>query len=352
MRLLEYHEKIRDYLLSVGVEPQFKQDGRHPYVQFEWAGKTIRYTVSGSPSDNRHGSLNAIHDLRRILGNPAEVEQETKERRSLAEMLPHAYPTATSGPKVLPLNSGTAPKEDKTFSVGGMSYYPTKPNASRLSFRIPLEIVHKFGKLGDKVSIKQIADDMWELGHTKYGPSIRVQHDTHNICILDAEGSAIKGLPYFGRTKAEYTYVDGKLLVALTKPVKPYHERKRTGSEWIKPTPTVTPKSFPTVKEQITDYKVGKGHPPLHTRFQKGQSGNPGGRAGSVMDEIAALTAPTIAPVLANETWVIDSLKKTGLTGENLRAVLVAVRYIEQQTPYRISRNKEEQVILVAPRIE
>jgi hypothetical protein len=27
------------------------------------------------------------------------------------------------------------------------------------------------------------------------------------------------------------------------------------------------------------DYKVGPGRPPLHTRFRKGQSGNPGGRS-------------------------------------------------------------------------
>ena len=26
-------------------------------------------------------------------------------------------------------------------------------------------------------------------------------------------------------------------------------------------------------------YQVGPGRPPLHTRFQKGQSGNPGGRS-------------------------------------------------------------------------
>ncbi len=28
-----------------------------------------------------------------------------------------------------------------------------------------------------------------------------------------------------------------------------------------------------------SDYKVGPGRPPLHTRFQQGQSGNPGGRS-------------------------------------------------------------------------
>src|SRR5215472_13376036 len=30
--------------------------------------------------------------------------------------------------------------------------------------------------------------------------------------------------------------------------------------------------------ENEQDYKVGPGRPPLHTRFRKGQSGNPGGR--------------------------------------------------------------------------
>src|SRR5271156_5322507 len=31
--------------------------------------------------------------------------------------------------------------------------------------------------------------------------------------------------------------------------------------------------------EDENDYKVGPGKPPLHTRFKKGQSGNPGGRS-------------------------------------------------------------------------
>src|SRR2546423_5905109 len=31
--------------------------------------------------------------------------------------------------------------------------------------------------------------------------------------------------------------------------------------------------------DSASDYQVGRGRPPLHTRFKKGQSGNPGGRS-------------------------------------------------------------------------
>src|SRR5438552_10183454 len=46
-----------------------------------------------------------------------------------------------------------------------------------------------------------------------------------------------------------------------------------------------------------SDYKVGPGRPPLHTRFQKGQSGNPGGRS---TKSLAALLADAL-----NETVVV-----------------------------------------------
>ena len=52
-------------------------------------------------------------------------------------------------------------------------------------------------------------------------------------------------------------------------------------------------------------YKVGPGRPPLHTRFQKGQSGNPGGRS---TKSLPALLADAL-----NETVVmtIDGRRRT-----------------------------------------
>ena len=52
-------------------------------------------------------------------------------------------------------------------------------------------------------------------------------------------------------------------------------------------------------------YKVGPGRPPLHTRFQKGQSGNPGGRS--------AKSLPALLADALNETVVvtIDGRRRT-----------------------------------------
>ena len=44
-------------------------------------------------------------------------------------------------------------------------------------------------------------------------------------------------------------------------------------------------------------YKVGPGRPPLHTRFKKGQSGNPGGRR--------TKSLPALLAYALNETVVV-----------------------------------------------
>ena len=46
-----------------------------------------------------------------------------------------------------------------------------------------------------------------------------------------------------------------------------------------------------------SDYKVGPGRPPLHSRFKKGQSGNPGGRS--------TKSLPALLVAALNETVVV-----------------------------------------------
>jgi hypothetical protein len=52
------------------------------------------------------------------------------------------------------------------------------------------------------------------------------------------------------------------------------------------------------------DYKVGPGCSPLHTRFQKGQSGNPGGRSKKKLNALLAdaLSEPVFVTVDGERT--------------------------------------------------
>jgi hypothetical protein len=54
---------------------------------------------------------------------------------------------------------------------------------------------------------------------------------------------------------------------------------------------------MPHMVDDERDFKVGPGRPPLHTRFKKGQSGNPGGRS--------AKSLPALLAVALNETVVM-----------------------------------------------
>jgi hypothetical protein len=54
--------------------------------------------------------------------------------------------------------------------------------------------------------------------------------------------------------------------------------------------------------DRESDYKVGPGGPPLHTRFKKGQSGNPGGRS---LKSLPALLADAL-----NETVYVTTNRR------------------------------------------
>ena len=61
--------------------------------------------------------------------------------------------------------------------------------------------------------------------------------------------------------------------------------------------------------DSASDYQVGQGRPPLHTRFKKGESGNPSGRR--------AKSLPALLAAALNETVVvtIDGQRRTRLAG-------------------------------------
>ena len=56
-----------------------------------------------------------------------------------------------------------------------------------------------------------------------------------------------------------------------------------------------------------SDYKVGPGRPPLHTRFRKGQSGNPGGRSKKKLSALLADAHSNLARPLFRVGAILSS---------------------------------------------
>ena len=52
--------------------------------------------------------------------------------------------------------------------------------------------------------------------------------------------------------------------------------------------------------DRQSDYEVGPGRPPLHSRFKKGQSGNPGGRSAKTLPALLAAALDETVYVTTN----------------------------------------------------
>jgi hypothetical protein len=117
------------------------------------------------------------------------------------------------------------------------------------------------------------------------------------------------------------------------------------------------------------DYKVGPGRPPLHTRFKKGQSGNPGGRGNRQLSALLAdaLNEPVFVTidgerrkVTKREAVVLQLVNKS--TSADLRATKMLfdmMKDVEHKAgvaapppePHRLSEADKEVVQLFVERI-
>jgi Family of unknown function (DUF5681) len=92
-------------------------------------------------------------------------------------------------------------------------------------------------------------------------------------------------------------------------------------------------------KEGHDDYVVGYGRPPAHTRFQKGQSGNPKGRQKGcknlstlmerVLDETVTIKENGSQKIITKREAFLKQLVNKAASGD-LRSIQLAINYLQQ----------------------
>jgi len=85
-----------------------------------------------------------------------------------------------------------------------------------------------------------------------------------------------------------------------------------------------------------SEYKVGRGRPPLSTRFKPGQSGNPSGRPTKqptfrteLMAELGALMPDATGEHISKQRALVRNLVDLALAG-NLRAISCLLSYLQR----------------------
>lgn len=113
MTMQKHQRGIVEWLRETGAEGvHIAQSGKHPRVFFRWRGDERSYVLPSSPGDTLRGQVNAIADLRRILGLVSN-KRRVGERRRRKVRVSHR-PAAALSPVSL------VPAEDWREALGAM----------------------------------------------------------------------------------------------------------------------------------------------------------------------------------------------------------------------------------------
>jgi len=98
------------------------------------------------------------------------------------------------------------------------------------------------------------------------------------------------------------------------------------------------------------DYKVGKGRPPKHTRYKKGQSGNPSGRkklpdvaqaAARVLEQKISVTQDGVRKRMPGIDALLSKAFAKALTGD-MRAAEFLIKIVANDNAQRTDDGQEE----------
>jgi hypothetical protein len=202
---------IRDNYPVEGL--RYERGGKHPSLTFFLGKVKHRVTVGGTPGDGRALEIK-LGDIRRLLGQPRLNKANGKPpRRTLEEMTAmlsssSSSSNTTEAPADLPAESSPG-EEDVEGFAGYFANYPARDDKTRLYLNIPVELFNSFQHEG-AWAITRLAQNRW-LVRPRPGfktPSFRPAYAKGFMEISNERRDAVD-VPLCNRSPAILTEVPG-----------------------------------------------------------------------------------------------------------------------------------------------
>lgn len=313
----DYGDRIITYLKSVGAsDPRIEPGGKHPRAVWGWRGKTLKYVFSRTPSDWR-GLQNTLGDLRRILGDPGIVVPESAPKRTLDEM------TASIRK---PSNEPATPPSDVAgspdfFASGKLAIY----KSFQVAVVIPVEFEKRFPVL-TRVRIDRPNER--ELVVTKTF--------TDDGYVIKRQGIQNVAIGTIKRAQAENLRPVAMSTVRV----------QLVGNDrLVYPIPETTATVIGPVTRPARPVRAPI--PPIAAPVSPAE-------AASVRAPERVIETSHREPESVHDDadWIVAELRKRSVTPNDVRAVLEALRLVENRTVYRLRRTADGAWVFSAPRIE
>lgn len=206
-----YHRAVLKYLRDTwGIRAPIQYGGRHPFIELDCAGVKRRVILSKTPSDY-HAIANTKHDIRRMLDPLSQPLVELPVEPVQEDFIDKSKWTG--------LDSLTVPDEvqDKPRDITGRGWVACY-EANKVIMFVFQSDVKDCMSLDGRYSVVQHGDHPsagWEI---RPGGRSGVQRARARITPFGKQWKMCFGagkIPAFKRCKADYTVVDGHMLVSI-----------------------------------------------------------------------------------------------------------------------------------------
>lgn len=225
----QHHKQVATWLKSKGATNIYlTPGGKHPKLCFTFQQRSYAHPISGTTSDTYRAAHNFISELRHVLGlvNQPQPELQSQLKPKEPTML-NARTEPFNAPRVLPvIQNKTKPTVscDGTIALYSQS---TREEKRQLTIRISGDMYEAFRALSptlSRVFVTYMNDNTWTIRHDPTGNSRFVKNGTrYQAQPIHPETSAALG-PFFA-TPAQFLLEGDTIIATLTEPPRKQSNR-------------------------------------------------------------------------------------------------------------------------------